>query len=86
MTSSSDNRAPDASVPSGKNGMLMLVLCLLFGIFGAHRFYAGKTGTAIAQLLTLGGLGVWTIVDLLFILFGEFTDVDGRKVDPWKDI
>jgi TM2 domain-containing membrane protein YozV len=75
-----------AAIPSPKNGLLMAVLCLLFGIFGAHRFYAGKTGTAVAQLLTLGGLGVWTVIDLLFILFGEFTDAAGCKVDPWKDI
>ena len=66
--------------------MLMAILCLLFGVFGAHRFYAGKTGTAIAQLLTFGGLGVWTVIDLLFILFGEFNDIEGRKVNPWKDI
>ena len=44
---------------SAKNGGLMLVLCLLLGIFGAHRFYAGKTRTAVLQLFTLGGLGIW---------------------------
>ena len=68
---------------SPKNGMLMAALCLLFGIFGAHRFYAGKTGTAVLQLFTLGGLGVWATIDFLFILFAEFTDADGRKIDPW---
>src|SRR5690349_21218772 len=52
---------------SPKNGGLLLVLCLLLGIFGAHRFYAGKTGTAVVQLVTLGGLGIWTLVDLLFV-------------------
>jgi TM2 domain-containing membrane protein YozV len=76
--------AIDASSP--KNGMLMLVLCLLFGVFGAHRFYADKTGTAVVQLLTFGGLGIWALIDFLFILFAEFTDAQGRKVDPWKDL
>ena len=71
---------------SAKNGGLMLVLCLLLGIFGAHRFYAGKKGTAVLQLFTLGGLGVWTLIDLLFILFGEFTDAEGRKVNTWKGL
>ena len=71
---------------SPKNGGLMLVLCLLLGIFGAHRFYAGKTGTAVLQLVTLGGLGIWTLIDLLFILFGEFTDAEGKKVNTWKGL
>ena len=71
---------------STKNGGLMLVLCLLLGVFGAHRFYAGKTGTAVLQLCTLGGLGIWWLVDLLFILFAEFTDAEGRKVNTWKGL
>ena len=71
---------------SAKDGGLMLVLCLLLGIFGAHRFYAGKTRSAVLQLVTLGGLGVWTLVDLLFILFGEFTDSEGKKVNTWKGL
>jgi TM2 domain-containing membrane protein YozV len=71
---------------SAKNGGLMLVLCLLLGIFGAHRFYAGKTKSALLQLITLGGAGIWTLVDLLFILFGEFTDAEGRKVNTWKGL
>jgi TM2 domain-containing membrane protein YozV len=71
---------------SAKNGGLLLALCLLLGVFGAHRFYAGKTRTAVLQLLTLGGLGIWTLADLLFILFGEFTDAEGKKVNTWKGL
>ncbi len=71
---------------SEKNGGLMLVLCLSLGVFGAHRFYAGKTRTAVGQLLTLGGAGLWWLFDLLFILFGEFTDAEGRKVNTWKGL
>jgi len=68
---------------SDRNGPLMAVLCLLFGIFGVHRFYAGKKATGVLQLLTLGGAGIWMAIDLLFLLFGEFTDAQGRKVDVW---
>jgi TM2 domain-containing membrane protein YozV len=68
---------------SPKNGMLMAILCLLFGFVGAHRFYAGKTGTAVLQLFTLGGLGIWATVDFLLIVFAEFKDADGRRIDPW---
>ncbi|MES2176784.1 MAG: TM2 domain-containing protein [Gemmatimonadota bacterium] len=59
------------------------LLAFLFGVFGAHRFYAGKTGTAIIQLLTLGGLGIWAMIDLVLIIVGAFTDADGRKITEW---
>ncbi|GAB3255346.1 TM2 domain-containing protein [Chitinimonas naiadis] len=65
------------------NGPLLAVLCLFFGVFGAHRFYAGKIKTGIAMLFTFGGLGVWSVVDLLIILFNEFKDLEGRKVHVW---
>ena len=57
------------------------VLCFMLGVFGAHRFYVGKTGTAVLQLFTLGGLGLWMLYDLVLILTGEFRDGDGRVVD-----
>jgi hypothetical protein len=59
------------------------MLALIFGIFGAHRFYVGKTGSAIAQLLTLGGLGIWAMVDAIIIASGGFTDGDGRRITRW---
>lgn len=58
----------------------VLILCLLLGLIGFHRFYVGKAGTAIFMLLTLGGFGIWTLVDLVIIIIGEFTDENGRKV------
>lgn len=59
------------------------LLCFFFGVFGAHRFYVGKTGTAILQLVTLGGLGIWTTIDFIMIIIGAFTDADGNKVTQW---
>lgn len=59
------------------------LLALLFGVFGAHRFYVGKTGSAIAQLCTLGGLGIWALVDTIVIASGGFTDGDGRIIKRW---
>jgi len=58
-------------------------LCAAFGIFGAHRFYAGKIQSGILQLFTIGGLGIWYVIDFLIVLFGEFTDSEGKKIREW---
>jgi TM2 domain-containing membrane protein YozV len=52
-------------------------------VFGIHRFYVGKTGTGILQLLTLGGLGIWTLYDLVMIVIGNFTDGEGNRITEW---
>jgi TM2 domain-containing membrane protein YozV len=59
------------------------LLCFFVGIFGAHRFYVGKIGTGIAQLLTFGGLGIWALVDLILLACGVFTDAGGNKISAW---
>ncbi|WP_374380311.1 TM2 domain-containing protein [Pseudomonas fluvialis] len=53
------------------------------GCFGAHRFYVGKIGTGILQLLTLGGLGIWALIDWIMIIIGAFTDKQGQKLTEW---
>ena len=68
------------SEQSDKNKILAAVLAFFFGMFGGHRFYVGKIGTACLQLFTLGGLGIWSMVDFTIILFGEFTDAEGMKL------
>ena len=59
-----------------------ILLCFFFGVLGVHRFYVGKVGTGILQLLTLGGLGIWTLVDFIMIVVGSFTDKQGKFVKP----
>ncbi len=70
-----------------------LLFCIFLGIFGAHRFYVGKTQTAVAMLLItlltgwLFGLGffitgIWAVIDLIMIATAQFTDVNG-KVITW---
>ncbi|HTK50165.1 MAG TPA: TM2 domain-containing protein [Gemmatimonadaceae bacterium] len=59
------------------------LLCVFLGVFGAHRFYVGKTGTALLQLFTLGGLGIWMLYDLIMLVTGEFTDGEGNRITEW---
>ena len=59
------------------------LLCFFAGVFGAHRFYVGKIGSGVAQLLTLGGLGVWALVDLILLACGAFTDINGARITLW---
>lgn len=67
------------------------LFCLLLGVFGAHRFYTGKTGSAWAMLLItlllgwLFGLGVfisstWALVDLIMIACAKFKDKNGQTI------
>ncbi|MDQ3209018.1 MAG: NINE protein [Gemmatimonadota bacterium] len=69
--------------PSPKSRGVAFALAALLGPFGAHRFYVGKTGTAVLMLCTIGGLGLWYLYDLILVAGGSFTDIDGRLVSRW---
>ena len=69
-----------------KNRWTAGLLCFFLGAFGVHRFYVGKIGTGILQLVTLGGLGIWALIDFILILTGEFTDVDNTKCKDWVSL
>lgn len=64
----------------GKSWAKTFLLCLFLGIFGVHNFYNKKFVFGIIQLLTLGGLFVWWIVDLIMILCNLYKDADGLKL------
>lgn len=61
------------------------LFALLLGFWGADRFYLGKTGTAILKLLTVGGLGVWVLVDLILVLVGAQRDREGRRLEGYEE-
>lgn len=65
---------------SEKSWIATLLLCLFLGGLGVHRFYVGKVGTGVIQLLTLGGCGIWTLIDFIMIIVGSFTDNEGKQI------
>ena len=70
---------------SDKSRAIALVLGGVLGPFGAHRYYVGKIGTGMLQTITLGGLGLWWLYDMVLITFGSFRDRDGRRVKYWTE-
>jgi TM2 domain-containing membrane protein YozV len=65
---------------SDKNNTVALLLCFFIGFLGVHRFYVGKIGTGVLQLVTLGGLGIWALIDFIMIVLQKFTDSEGNTL------
>ena len=65
---------------SKKSNTVALLLCFFLGFLGVHRFYVGKVGTGILMLVTLGGLGIWNLIDFIIIVVQKFTDSEGNTL------
>ena len=66
--------------PRSRFTTLLLSLLIFCGFGGVHRIYAGKVISGIIQLCTGGGFLIWQIIDILIIVFGGFTDDEGRVI------
>lgn len=62
--------------PMGK--VPAILITWLLGCLGVHRFLSGKIGTGVLWLCTLGFMGIGTIIDLIMVIMGKFTDKDGN--------
>jgi hypothetical protein len=65
---------------AGKSGFVTMMLAIgpaILGICGMHRIYTGYVGIGLAQLFTLGGCGIWQLIDIISIVRGKFTDKNG---------
>jgi TM2 domain-containing membrane protein YozV len=79
-TTLENGRGKPMSNGTPKSWMVTLLLCFFLGTLGAHRFYTGKIGTGVAMLFTVGGCGIWTLIDFIMILMDKFTDADGQPL------
>ena len=60
--------------------LVTLLLCFFLGGLGIHRFYTGHTKTGIEMLLTMGGSGVWALVDFIMIICNSYVDGNGNRL------
>jgi len=72
------------SVAAGEQSNKSKIVAGLLGIFlgacGVHRFYLGYTGIGILMLVTLGGCGIWSLIDAIMVLVGKVPDAHGRPL------
>ncbi|MDO7205374.1 TM2 domain-containing protein [Paraclostridium bifermentans] len=91
LWSRTQKRFSVANIKGTKSKLMAVILCILFGTMGIHRFYVGdNTEGFILLALTLGGIvtcgittiisGIWVIVDLIFIIIDKITDENGEPL------
>lgn len=74
-------------IPRQRHFLILFFFSFMWGTFGVDRMYMGLYGSGILKLLTLGGIGFWTLTDMIVIMTGTFKDKEGRltlQFDEYK--
>ncbi len=72
-----------AGEESTKSRLYALLICLFFGWAGGHRYYVSKIGTGLLMFITMGGFGMWWVIDLIMISIGAFKDKENLLIKKW---
>ena len=78
--------APVMGLGAQKSWIATVLLCQFLGTLGVHRFYTGRIVSGIFQLLTFGGFGIWTLIDLIMIYTDSFTDDRGMPLTRMEGV
>lgn len=65
---------------SEKDWLITLILSIVVGGFGIDRFYTGSVLLGVLKLVTLGGLGLWWLIDLIMLVTGNYKDGNGNRI------
>ncbi len=71
-------------LPPPRSYLVALLLSIFVGSLGVDRFYMGYIGLGILKLFTLGGCGVWWLIDLILIATHNLKDADGQDLEESK--
>ena len=63
----------------------LLLFLVLSWPLGAHRFFLKRYASAILFIITIGGFGIWWIIDFILIVTGSMKDDRGQVVKIWVD-
>ena len=63
-----------------KSKITALLLSIFLGSIGVDRFYLGYIGLGIVKLITCGGFGIWSLIDIILIAVDKLPTKDGQPL------